>query len=114
MIIFYKTPIQAISGQFINQSFNSTVNYCNAPTPKFVPQDFLLAAGSACAAAYTYVHQGFLQSAFRNRRCLVVIQVFRMNKMASRPSVPKVVARLVPFGAVAVANCINLVSNLSY
>ena len=33
-----------------------------------------------------------------------------MNKMASRPSVPKVVARLVPFGAVAVANCINLVS----
>jgi len=84
MIIFYKTPIQAISGQFINQSFNSTVNYCNAPTPKFVPQDFLLAAGSACAAAYT------------------------MNKMASRPSVPKVVARLVPFGAVAVANCINL------
>ena len=59
MIIFYKTPIQAISGQFINQSFNSTVNYCNAPTPKFVPQDFLLAAGSACAAAYTYVYQGF-------------------------------------------------------
>ena len=34
--------------------------------------------------------------------------------MASRPSVPKVVARLVPFGAVAVANCINLVSNLGY
>ena len=31
-----------------------------------------------------------------------------MNKMASRPGVPSIVARLVPFGAVAVANCINL------
>jgi len=53
MIIFYSTPIQAISGQFINQSFNSTVNYCNSPKPKFVKQDFLVAAGSACAAAFT-------------------------------------------------------------
>jgi len=82
MIIFYRTPIQAISGQFINQSFNSTVNYCNSPRPVFVPQDFLVAAGSACAAA------------------------FGLNKAASR--FPPLIARLVPFGAVAVANGINL------
>ena len=28
--------------------------------------------------------------------------------MAARPGVPSVIARLVPFGAVCVANCINL------
>jgi len=84
MIIFYRTPFQSVSTQFINQSFNSTVNYCNAPRPQFNPKDFVIAAGSACAAAFT------------------------LNKMASRPGVPSLVARLVPFGAVAVANCINL------
>ena len=84
MCIFYKTPIQAISGQLVNQSFNSTVNYSNSPRPCFVPQDFAIAAGSACAAAYT------------------------MNKMASKPGLPSWVPRLVPFAAVAVANCINL------
>ena len=31
-----------------------------------------------------------------------------MNKWASRPGVAPLLARLVPFGAVAVANCINL------
>ena len=35
MIIFYRTPIQAIAGQLINQSFNSTVNYCNSPQVNF-------------------------------------------------------------------------------
>ena len=83
MIIFYKTPLQNILGQLVNQSFNSTVNYSNAPVPKFVPQDFAVAAGSACAAAYG------------------------MNKMASRFGNP-LLARLVPFAAVCVANGINL------
>ena len=83
MIIFYKTPLQNILGQLVNQSFNSTVNYSNAPVPKFVPQDFAVAAGSACAAAYG------------------------MNKMASRFAIP-LLARLVPFAAVCVANGINL------
>ena len=31
-----------------------------------------------------------------------------MNKLAARPGIPNLVSRLVPFGAVAVANCINL------
>ena len=83
MIIFYKTPLQNILGQLVNQSFNSTVNYSNAPVPKFVPQDFSVAAGSACAAAYS------------------------LNKMASRFANP-LLARLVPFAAVCVANGINL------
>ena len=83
MIIFYKTPIQAISGQFINQSFNSTVNYCNSPQPKFVPQDFAVAASSACFAAYG------------------------LNQLAAKFG-GALAARLVPFFAVAVANGINL------
>jgi hypothetical protein len=54
MMIFYRTPIQAISTQFMNQSFNSTVNYSNSPRPEFKSQDFLVAAGAACAAAFRF------------------------------------------------------------
>lgn len=84
MMIFYRTPLQAIGGQLVNQAFNSTVNYSNSPRPEFKIQDFIVASGSACTAA------------------------FGMNKMASRPNVPALVGRLVPFGAVCVAQMINL------
>lgn len=83
MLIFYKTPIQAISGQLINQSFNSTVNYSNAPVPNFDAKDFGVAAGSACFAAYG------------------------MNMMAKKYG-SRLMMRLVPFAAVCVANFINL------
>ena len=33
MMALYKTPLQAISGQFANQSFNAIVNYSNSPKP---------------------------------------------------------------------------------
>jgi len=83
MIIFYRTPIQAITGQLVNQCFNSTVNICNSPKPSFVPQDFAVAASSACFAA------------------------FGLNQLANKFG-GALAARLVPFLAVCVANGINL------
>ena len=40
MLTFYKTPVSVFGAQFINQSFNSTVNYCNSPKPVFKIQVF--------------------------------------------------------------------------
>ena len=67
----------------MNQSFNAVVNYSNAPKPVFNVQDYFVATGSACTAA---------------------ILLNKAAKMASNP----LIARLVPFAAVATGNMINL------
>lgn len=87
MLTFYKTTAHVITWQWVNQSFNAIVNYTNRSGSNPVPmntilQSYVMASGGAVATALTL-----------NR-------VFR--------SAPPLVGRLVPFAAVASANCVNI------
>lgn len=87
MLQFYKTPIAVASTQWVNQSFNALVNATNsggdAPVSKSAMfRTYVIATSTALAVA------------------------LGLN-FAARGASP-IVARLVPFGAVAGANAINI------
>uniref|UniRef100_A0A668AIW9 Sidoreflexin n=1 Tax=Myripristis murdjan TaxID=586833 RepID=A0A668AIW9_9TELE len=87
MLQFYRTVPAVVFWQWVNQSFNALVNYTNrnaaSPiTPKQIGVAYVTATGTALATA-------------------VGLNLY--TKKA-----PPLVARWVPFAAVAAANCVNI------
>ncbi|OAD62702.1 Sideroflexin-3 [Eufriesea mexicana] len=90
MLTFYKTTANVITWQWINQSFNAIVNYTNRSGSSPIPmstifQSYVIATGGAVVTALGLNRLFFF---------------FR--------SAPPLVGRLVPFAAVAAANCVNI------
>ena len=87
MMTFYKTTPAVIFWQWFNQSFNAIVNYTNRSGDSPIPLSLL-------GASYVAATSGAMATAIG------------LNKAAHR--FPPLIARYVPFAAVASANCINI------
>lgn len=86
MMAFYQGTPAVVFWQWVNQSFNAVVNYVNRSDADMTPTQIGLAYLGATTSA--------------------VITALTLNKGVKNS--PPLVQRLVPFAAVAAANCVNL------
>uniref|UniRef100_K3XAG8 Sidoreflexin n=1 Tax=Globisporangium ultimum (strain ATCC 200006 / CBS 805.95 / DAOM BR144) TaxID=431595 RepID=K3XAG8_GLOUD len=91
MMTFYRSTPAVVFWQFMNQTFNSIVNYTNRNASTGVSNDQLMQAYGAATGAS-------------------VLTAVGLNKwVAKRPHLSSgMVGRLVPLVAVAAANCVNI------
>lgn len=91
MMTFYKSTPAVVFWQFMNQSFNSIVNYTNRNASTQVSSEQLMQAYAAATTAS-------------------VATALALNRwVAKRPALSNgIVGRLVPLVAVAAANCVNI------
>ncbi|KAE8895193.1 Sideroflexin-1 [Phytophthora fragariae] len=91
MMTFYRSTPAVVFWQFMNQTFNSIVNYTNRNASTGVSQEQLLQAYAAASTASVATALG-------------------LNRWVSkRPKLSNgLVGRLVPLVAVAAANCVNI------
>ena len=87
MLTWYKTTLGTVFWQVINQSFNATVNYTNRSGDKPISTSRLLTSFGIATSSATAT-------------------ALFLNSMTKR--MPPMAGRLVPFAAVAAANCVNL------
>jgi len=87
MMTYYRTTPAVLFWQWINQSFNAIVNYTNRSGKSDIPESLLLKSYMAATSSAVVVAVG-------------------LNKATTK--LPPVVGRLVPFAAVAAANCVNI------
>ncbi|NXF00679.1 SFXN2 protein, partial [Smithornis capensis] len=112
MLQFYRTVPAVVFWQWVNQSFNAIVNYTNrnAASPISLSQigvAYVTATGAALATAvglnlYTKVCQAGLGGQL-GASCPPVLMPACLLQRA-----PPLLARWVPFAAVAAANCVNI------
>ncbi|XP_014254209.1 sideroflexin-1 [Cimex lectularius] len=86
MMTFYKSTPAVVFWQWINQSFNALVNYCNRSDADMPV--------SQIATSYMVATTGAVGSAVA------------LNRMVKKMS--PIIGRFVPFAAVATANCVNI------
>ncbi|XP_064370237.1 sideroflexin-2 isoform X2 [Dromaius novaehollandiae] len=104
MLQFYRTVPAVVFWQWVNQSFNAVVNYTNrnaasAISPRQIAVAYVTATGTALATAvglnlYT--------------KCLAASCPPALTPASVLQRAPPLVARWVPFAAVAAANCVNI------
>jgi len=87
MLTFYKSAPAIVFWQFVNQSFNSIVNYTNRSGDKPITNTDLMKSYAVATTAATATALGL---------------------KAAVAKLPPIMARFVPFAAVAGANCVNL------
>uniref|UniRef100_A0A0K8S8B5 Sidoreflexin n=1 Tax=Lygus hesperus TaxID=30085 RepID=A0A0K8S8B5_LYGHE len=114
MMVFYKTTPAVVFWQWVNQSFNALVNYCNRSDAAMpisqIASSYVIATTGAVgtAVALNRAVQGSTrkQLSILARRCSTGLR----KVFYKFPSVrmPPIVGRFVPFAAVAAANCVNI------